>query len=621
MPNDSPEVVMHKPGGRNYVFPRQSMNALKARGWMEVTQAEDEEKKTPFSVEFGKEVTRGMGFDPEKAERMELDPSGHRHPVRGALELANQFMKGGAKWMESVAKDPFKITEPIEATATGVEKGLSGVWKELTEDDDPSIRKLGFALARLAGASSVALAGSEKGETFRAPVRAAMELPGKVGEIPKAVSREVLGVTAKDVEKARKPVEQRAAELRAAHEEKVSQARTKNRAAYEAEEAEKKSEYAKEVGKAEKERIEQSKIEGQRASLEAVQERYSKQIAGNLDKAEKMEKLSLDSEWEDFRKRVLGVSKEAPNGTLQSNLTAVGKAVLDAKKAIVKGSDTNIPIFKDLMGRFSEMVDTPEGAVPLEGQMIPTDQLRGYIRELDDKIYGSELPADIRNAMKHVSEVANREVESAIKDVHGKTTAAAYRALKDRYADYLETWKDKSSGSPVPKIRALLREPISTRRGVPVYREVADILRGKDGEKIIATLARKRAFGADTSTIAKLRSAAQKLKELPSPKEVSRPQRPEPATSAKIEAPKPPDIEKFDADKFIRDAAESRAKSISRWGTAGAIAWMIRDMVHGNIPSPGLVAAPVVQHFLMRAMTSKKFLDWITEGIPKGGVS
>lgn len=572
----SATVKVRMPDGSQWSIPRENLIRAKARGAVEVP----EEKKTSFLTQVETELGKGLGFDVERIQRY-----GGASEGKQMLEAANQFMKGGAKWMERSAKDPVHLADPIYDLVTNIKNADVGVWKALTEDD-ASLRNLALRLARLTGAVAPAIGGASGGEGVKGPVRAIAKIPEKVMEAPKGAARELIGATEKDVERARRPVEQKAEELRAAHKEKVSKA----------------------IAEHGTEKIEQSKVEGQRASLEAVQERYAKQVAENLDKAERMEKLSLDSEWQDFRARVLGVSKEAPNGTLQSNLTAVGKAVLEAKKAIVKGSDTNIPIFKDLMGRFSEMVDTPEGAVPLEGQTIPTDQLRGYIRELDDKIYGSNLPSDVRNAMKHVSEVANKEVESAIEDVHGKAAKRAYENLKDRYSDYMETWNDKSSGSPVVKIKSLLREPISTRRGVPVYREVADVLRSKDGEKIIATLARKRAFGADTSTIAKLRSAAEKLKELPKPKEVG-----------KFEAPKAPDIEHFNVDEFVEKAAESRAKSLARWGTIGAIAWAVRDLVHGQVPSPMLLAAPAAQHVLSKLLTSPKFLKWVTEGLPKGG--
>ena len=567
------------PDGSQWAIPRENLIRAKARGAVEITEAK---KKTPFLTQIESELGKGMGFDVERIQHF-----GGASEGKQMLEAANQIMKGGAKWMEQTAKDPFHFIDPIESMATGIEKAGGGVWKALTEDD-ASLRNLALRLARLTGAVAPVLGAAEGGEGVKGPVRAVAKIPEKVAEGPKGIAREVIGATEKDVEKARKPIEQKAQEVRAAHKEKVSKA----------------------IAEHGTERIEQSKIEGQRASLEAVQERYSKQIAENLDKAEKMEKLSLDSEWQDFRAKVLGVSKEAPNGTLQSRLTPVGEAVLKAKETIVKGSDTNIPIFKDLMGRFSEMVDTPEGPVPLENQMIPTDQLRGYIRELDDKIYGSDLPSDVRNAMKHVSEVANKEVEASIEDVHGKVAKKAYENLKDRYSDYMETWNDKSSGSPVVKIKSLLREPISTRRGVPVYREVADVLRGKDGEKILATLARKRAFGADTSTIAKLRSAATKLKELPQPKEVG-----------KFEPPQAPDIEHFNVDEFVEKAADSRAKSLARWGTIGAMAWAIRDLVHGQMPSPMLLAAPAAQHVLSKLLTNPKFLKWVTEGLPKGGTA
>lgn len=579
---DTATVRVRTSDGHIWDIPRENLPLAKIK--FGAVEMPPEKKETPFSVEIGKEVTRGMGFDPEKAERMELDLAGHRHPLRGALELANQFMKGGSKWMESVAKDPFKIAEPVESVATGVEKGMEGVWKSLTEDDDPSMRKVALALARLTGASSMALAGSEKGETFRAPVRAALELPKKVGEVPKAVSREVLGVTAKDIEKARKPVEERATTAR-------TQAKNK---------------YGESVTAADRAKIAQSRLEGQRTSFERLKDRLAEQTTENLDKAERAEKASLDTRYGDFRRQFLGVSEAHPNGLVQSNLSAVAEAVLDAKKNILKGSSTSVPIFNDILGRIKDMVETPEGDLkPVAGEMIPTDQLRGYVTELNDRIYDAELPHDVRNALKSVVAKADAEVLRSIQDTSGPQVAGLYGKLKADYTDYMETWRDRSSGSPLPAIQRILHQPMTTKRGIPVYREIGKILEGKKGEKALAVIARKRGFGADPNLAARFRWAGEHLEGLPKSA----------GKIPKVERPDLGDIEHFDAEKFVRETAEGRAKSISRWGTAGAIAWMIRDILHGNIPSAPLVAAPVVQHFLMRAMTSPKFLKWIMEGV------
>ena len=608
-------VRVKMPDGHIWNIPRQNLARAKMRGATEVAEKPPEESALD---RFAQSWRTGMGLSPKGGVKEDLAQIGSglkqefTHPIESAKLLAEGFVSS----QEDVAKKAHKELlhgkdwkERFHGMIREIYAGLPGLGPMLNQAGEQ------FEKGDVAGGMGT-MTPILAGESGKSPIvqrlgLKAADLPGKA---VRTGVRAALEVAPEDVKKAREKVEAPVREQKAKFETAKQEARVRNKSVHEASEAEATRAKAREVAEGQKARVENSKLEGQRQSYEGLQERLSKQTSENLDRAEKMEKMALDADYEDFRKKVLGVSKGNPNGTLQANLSPVGEAVLKAKDTIIKGSQTNVPIFKDLMGRFSEMIDEAEGLKPAENQMLTADQLRGYVKELNDKIYASEVPSDVRNAMIHVRDVADKQISDAIKDVHGKAASNAYDALKDRYADYKETWFDKHSGSPVPKIRELLRAPVARNRGIPVYREVGDVLLGKDGEKIMAVLGRKRPFGADTKLIAQLRSTAEKLKALPKPKEVPAVTPREAPNVAKLEAPKPPDFEKFDPEQFVKDTLEGKAKTLQRWGTIGAVSWALRDVLHGRLPSKALLATPGAQFLLKKAMTSPRFQKWLMEG-------
>jgi hypothetical protein len=147
---------------------------------------------------------------------------------------------------------------------------------------------------------------------------------------------------------------------------------------------------------------------------------------------------------------------------------------------------------------------------------------------------------------------------------------------------------------------------MTTKRGISVYREVGDKLLGESGEKIMSVLARKRKFGADPGIIARLRSASEKMKALPKPKEIPK------VSPRKFGTP--PETEPFSRKGFIQEGVEKRMRQAGSFGQAFSLLRVINDILHGN-PSGGLHAGEEIAalEVLKRALTSQKFLDFVSK--------
>lgn len=132
---------------------------IPARG--STTQSTTAQPATSPVYDFGKRVGQGMGFDVDKAERMETAPDGTKKPLMGGLELARQLLSQAGPWMEKVAQDPFHVADPIHAMATGMTTA-SG----LPDTSDKSIFSKGSYStpdpAKMLGAGSMILGGTDK---------------------------------------------------------------------------------------------------------------------------------------------------------------------------------------------------------------------------------------------------------------------------------------------------------------------------------------------------------------------------------------------------------------------------------------------------------------------------
>lgn len=360
-------------------------------------------------------------------------------------------------------------------------------------------------------------------------------------------------------------------------------------------------------------------------------DQVAKDMTQNFNQAEAAERQQLDGRYEDFRKRILGVSEQAPNGTLQSELSPVGDAVQYARKNLLKGSRTSITIFNDIMGRLKDSIETPEGELkPVAGQMIPTDQLRGYDREFGDALYNRDIPSDVADALKYVQDKIKLEVSDSIKDNFGAPAADAYKQLNKDWSDYKKIWFDTSSVSPIPKIRRMLRDPLTMNEGVQVWERVAKLIKGESGRGVVKLMATKRAFGADPNLPARLMALDKKLGTLsdlyqkvpvakyprvPKLNEPKAPELPEEPTSSKyalpsalepFQAPEP-----FNREKFIRERIGGRMNTAGRFGEGLAAVSIISDLLRGNPTSALSVGERIaIAEALRMALTSPEFLKW-----------
>jgi hypothetical protein len=609
----------NKPIGKDVNKPLQGINQ-KMDTWLALHAPEGTPDAVLKAVVQGANLPLDIIGAVEEAGRRTLTPIGV-----ATLGLASKLQ---SLRESTTASKGLKTAVGAAETGTGAAFGAEGVKEAATEHKDENWLD---AIERR-------LSGLGQGVMGLAPVGHA--LGPSVKEGAKTGSRELLGIGDKSVARERSAVETANAEKLKQNTEAQSQARAKARGEYEAGEAERKAEagkakkkFAEETAAAAKEKVVQSKADTARRSYEDLRDRHAESTSENLDKAEKTEKLSLDARYEDFRKKVLGVSKEFPNGTLEADLSPVGEAVVNARKNILKGSAESIKQFNDILGKLKDFVETPEGDLtPVPGQKITADQLHGYVTELNEKLYDSGVSGDIRDALKHVRDAAENSVTDSIGKAHGKTAVKAYSELKGDYNDYMDTWRDVSSGSPLPNIRKLLRQPMATKRGIPVYREVADILEGSKGEKALAVIARKRAFGADPALAAKLRKAGEKLSSLPKPKEVKpveRPEMPKEPTSTKYEVPAPKETKPFNAEQFRREKIGDKAQSLSNlsmWDIAGLSTGaeeVLRGVLGGNTAGlergAALFSIPIVKRLLARGLSKESIIEWLAKEKESGG--
>jgi hypothetical protein len=451
------------------------------------------------------------------------------------------------------------------------------------------IEKMSHGLASLAAQILMLKGGKEAAETPIAEsevVRGGKAVADRAEEVPRTMLREVSNVGESAVDAKR-------AEVAKANAEKVTAAKEK---------------LAEKVGKREKTSIESSKQETAKRSYEDLKEKTAQEATANLDKASKMEKMALDSEYEDFAKKILGKDTANPNGTLQADIAPVAESVTDAQTNVLKGSEESIKQFKSIVGRLGKDVVAGQGEGELRPapEMIPADQLRGYVTELNDKIYDADVPGDVRSALKVVRDSAQKQVSKAIEKKFGRSAVRAYEDLSARYNDYMDTWRDRSSGSPLPAIWKVLNQPMTVKRNIPAYREIADILTRKTGEKAIGVVARKKAFGADPSIIAKLRRADEALGDLGKPKKV--PERP---------TPKAVKTETFDPQAFIRKGVQDRMTNVGNWGSGFMLLRGIADMMRGKAGAAGSTALDIaLMQLIKRGLTKDKLLDWVSKEKP-----
>ena len=568
MPQDTPYVTLQK-NGKTYDFPRENLVKAKALGWMEVKGKNDEPVKPSLLDTFGMETARGMGLDPEKIMRM-----GGKSLGKQSLEVGREVLSQAAPFMERVAKDPFKITEPFEAAATGIEKGVGSVWDVLTTGDrkaDNFKERLVKAGGKLTGGLAGAAALGEAPES----IEGAAALPKKVGEVAekagelpgKAVRTTVRSIADRDP----------AAVREAAQKDAAKQAESAGVQASNA------------------------KIQAARTSLEQTKNQAAKGLTENLNKTIDTIKTAFDAEYGDFDAKVLGKTPQNPKGTLPADISPVAQAVQDAKKNLIEGTEESNKQFDSIMQRIGkDRVDLGGGQLgPVPGQMIPAADLRGYITELESKVYDSNLLPDVRQAVKSVIEAGKKQVTSAIENEHGPQVVKLYKDLNSRYSDYLTDWRDTSKVNPLPRIRNMLLEGVVQKNpGVLADLDVAKLLKGDKGKTALSLLDKYKKFGADPKILDSYRKSIEQMDALPK--------------EAKVPKAKP-----FDAQEFVKEGVAKRMRTMGHWGTGMAIVSFLLDVLHGNAGAMLTAAERVAAVQLLKGyLTGDKFLNWVSKESP-----
>lgn len=568
MAQDTGYVTLRK-GDKVADFPRENLVKAKALGWMEVKGKDDKPAQPSLLDTFGMETARGMGLDPEKIREF-----GGKSLGKQTLEASRQVISKAGPFMESVAKDPFKITEPFEAAATGIEKGVGSLWDVLTTGDrkDPELlRKFVAAGGKLTGGLAGAAALGEAPET----IEGAAALPKKVGEIAekagelpgKAVRTTVRSIADRDPAAVREAAQKAAAKQAESAGVEASNAR----------------------------------IQAARTSLERTKNQAAKGLTENLNKTIDTIKTAFDAEYGDFDAKVLGKTPQNPKGTLPADISPVAEAVQNAKKNLIEGTEESNKQFDSIMQRIGkDRVDLGGGQLgPVPGQMIPAADLRGYITELESKVYDSNLLPDVRQAVKSVIEAGKKQVTSAIENAHGPQVVKLYKDLNSRYSDYLTDWRDTSKVNPLPRIRNMLLEGVVQKNpNVLADLDVAKLLKGDKGKTALSLLEKYKKFGADPRILDSYRKSVEQLDALPK--------------EAKV-----PKVKPFDAQEFVKEGVARRMRTMGHWGTGMAIVSFLLDVLHGNAGAMLTAAERVAAVQILKGyLTGDKFLDWVSkEGV------
>jgi len=383
-----------------------------------------------------------------------------------------------------------------------------------------------------------------------------------------------------------------------------------------------------------------AQIEKQRNSLQNTVVQKAKQFTANIDKAVKYMKESFDSEYDEFDKRVLGKTKQLPKGTVKADLTKFAQSVEAAKKNIVEGSPESIKQFETILnqalkGDGSEAyLDEGGGKLGIPpGKELTAVDLRGFITELNGKIYDGNLLPDVRNAAKAVVESGKDILADAVEKAGGEPAVKYLKDLNARYSDYLTDWRDTSSVNPLPKLRNKLLEGVTTRN--PDILNDLDLTKGLKGDSggiALKLLKKYEKFGVDPSILEAYRKAVDQLKALEKTQkvpDVKKPTYPEPSRVTPFKPPKPPQVEPFtprgndptppeiqpfNRQAHMRNVIDERLNAAGKIGQGFKLLKGVSDIIHRNVGGAMSEAEQMaVIEAVRRLLTSDRSLDYLSK--------
>jgi hypothetical protein len=309
-----------------------------------------------------------------------------------------------------------------------------------------------------------------------------------------------------------------------------------------------KAQAAKKIADTESKKVESSKAqsaaETRKAALQTKRGPVYQRMTEMADVAQKNVQ-DVDSKvralegakWNAFRREV---------GNPDIDWGKVQNSVSDAERDILQGSPENIAIFKNIMKEgaggqggladasvfrgsggvdvkeFLSSIKDPvrrnqfiremqakgenigeEAGIPKEGATVPMDTARGFYTELGEKIYGRELPGDVRRALRSVQDSIDGEITRSVAKAGGKDAVMNYRQLKSDWHDYMEAFYDKDS--PLKKLKEG-QDPNDKLR--PIV--------GDEGERAIRLFGKYRNLGADVTQMGRTRNLFTTIKEMSS---------------------------------------------------------------------------------------------------------
>ena len=377
-------------------------------------------------------------------------------------------------------------------------------------------------------------------------------------------------------------------------------------------------------------------------------------IAEGIPKLAQTVRTAYDARWGAWRQAMV----DAQGTPLEGNFTNVQVAVQEAEDSILKGSPENITIFRNILlegqdpllvagakgfggrarlaiegiGEMSEAtrgkvmrsledagLDPESGHIPLGDVNLPIDDIRGYVTELQKKMYGGKFPSgDIWKALEHVKNAGEAEIERVIKEKK-PTQLPVYNKLKSDWAQFMSDFYD-SDGA----LRKLDKSVNSDAR--------LNILKGAEGARVIDAMGRYARFNPDIESVGRLRSLMKQLSEMPStakppeaPTVPPRPAKPEmkdlpyppsPEPTPVFKPPVKPTFEPkettpFNREQFRRETFVRTVKKFKTFGfdDKGAIMAALLEIFHGNLPLA--LSYPVVKRILGKIMDRQSIEDWV----------
>lgn len=278
-----------------------------------------------------------------------------------------------------------------------------------------------------------------------------------------------------------------------------------------------------------KQRLEQGAKEATKATHENLQRTYA------------TARGALDQRWGQFRQGMEGAELEP---------TEAFNNIEDAKAKYLRGSPSSLTVFNNLareMG-IQEFMEGDGGqlkAIPGSGA-LPFDTARVHYSAIGDRLAQGDLPGNVYQALKSVSDGLDRQLTKAAK---GRGLSKEYSALKGDESQFRSDWKDPKS--PLTRAYKALD---------PNFLEPH--VMGRGNEYLTKQLERYREHGAQPHlplSARRLMEASKAIKAKPGLPEGTMPKAPE---LREVPRPKPKPEEAQKASKWVRKGGRIAGKIV-----------------------------------------------------------